>query len=75
MENIAPEDDEEIINDKEDSGPEKHPEAEKDTSGGPQIQLPQTNFRQSKIMVIVGSILLVFILLIIKERRNKDEKI
>lgn len=74
MENVGPEDEDEIISDKEEIEPEKLPEAEKDTSGKPQTLLPQTNYTQSRIMVITGSLILVVILLIIKERRKKNEK-
>ncbi|MBW9323974.1 hypothetical protein FG877_10540 [Enterococcus casseliflavus] len=76
MENIASEEEDEdkLISDEVENRPEKNPETEKDTSGVPQTQLPQTNFRQSRIMGVIGSILLIFILFIIKERRKKNEK-
>lgn len=77
IENVAPEDEEEAISDKEESLPENNSETESNTPGIGQSQLPQTNFRQSKIMMIIGNLVLIFVLLIIiaKERRKRDEKI
>lgn len=72
LENVIPED-EEVISDSEESGVENLPQT--DTSGSSESKLPQTDFSQSKVMITTGSLLLVFVLLIIKERRNKNEKI
>lgn len=74
IENKAPENEEEVNIDKDEELPQKHPEIEGDTSGIGQSHLPQTDFRQSKIMIIIGSLALILVLLIFKERRKRDEK-
>lgn len=71
LENIAPEGEETIL-DNENSTPEKYPKPEIDT-GVSQNKLPQTSFKHSKIMMIIGNLLLVFVLLIIRGRKEKEK--